>query len=409
MLTNFRVMRCAVSMFIAALVATIAAGPTSATRAAAGEPVIDADFPGGNIIVERTEGDTVFLRQDLRDTEGHWFYWSMRVRGAAGRTLTFQFTSGDVLSRRGPAYSLDGGKTWAWLADDHPDGRRFRFAFPAEADEVRFCTAVPYVEADLKRFLRQYEGNTHLSVEELTKSRKGRAVERLRVGRIEGEPDVRILITCRHHACETMAAWVLEGMIAAALADDDLGRWYRQHVELLAVPFVDKDGVEDGDQGKNRKPHDHNRDYLGDPIYPEVAALKDFVPRWSKGKLVAALDLHCPTLRGGKNEQLSFVGSRYPSVWEQQQKFAEIVARINSGPLPYDPKHNVPFGTEWNKLPEAKSFSAWAGALEGVRLAGTWEIPYANAGGKAVTVESARSFGRTLAEALREYLAPSSR
>ncbi len=383
----------------------IAPAPTApAEPAPAAEPKIDADFPGGNIIVERIEGDTVYLRQDLRDTQGHWFYWSMRVRGAAGRTLTFQFTNGDVLTRRGPAYSLDGGRTWAWLADDHPETRRFQFAFPPRADEVRFCTAIPYVEDDLKRFLRKYEGGKHLAVEELTRSRKGRSVERLRVGRLEGEPDTRVLLTCRHHACEMMAGWVLEGIIDAALADDETGRWYRQHVELLAVPFMDMDGVEDGDQGKNRKPFDHNRDYMDKPIYPEVAALKRFVPEWSKGKLRAAFDLHCPVLRGGGNEQLVFVGSRYPAVWEEQKKFAEIVARINRGPLPYDPKNNMPFGVGWNNLAEPRSSSAWSGALEGVRLAGTWEIPYGNAGGKPVTVESARSFGRTLAEALREYL-----
>ena len=51
---------------------------------------IDADHEGGNVIVERIDGDTVRLRQDLRDTQGWWFYWSFRVRGAAGRKVTFE-------------------------------------------------------------------------------------------------------------------------------------------------------------------------------------------------------------------------------------------------------------------------------------------------------------------------------
>lgn len=34
---------------------------------------IDAEFPGGNIIVDSIYGDTILLRQDLRDTEGNWF------------------------------------------------------------------------------------------------------------------------------------------------------------------------------------------------------------------------------------------------------------------------------------------------------------------------------------------------
>ncbi len=82
-----------------------------------------------------------------------------------------------------------------------------------------------------------------------------------------------------------MASWSLEGLMDEVLADTTDGRWLREHVEFLVVPFMDKDGVEDGDQGKNRRPHDHNRDYLGESIYPEVAAWRAFVPGWSEGRL----------------------------------------------------------------------------------------------------------------------------
>jgi hypothetical protein len=58
-----------------------------------------------------------------------------------------------------------------------------------------------------------------------------------------------------------MASYSLEGLMEGILAGDDVGRWLAGHVEFLVVPFVDKDGVEEGDQGKNRRPHDHNRDY----------------------------------------------------------------------------------------------------------------------------------------------------
>lgn len=47
--------------------------------------MVDCDFPGGNIVVDGIKDDTVFLHQDVRDTQGDWFYWYFRVRGAAGR------------------------------------------------------------------------------------------------------------------------------------------------------------------------------------------------------------------------------------------------------------------------------------------------------------------------------------
>ena len=79
---------------------------------------IDCDFPGGNIVVERIDGDTVYLHQDMRDSKGFWFYWYFRVIGAAGRNLKFVFTRGDVIGVHGPGVSLDGGKTWFWLGKD---------------------------------------------------------------------------------------------------------------------------------------------------------------------------------------------------------------------------------------------------------------------------------------------------
>jgi len=41
---------------------------------------IDCSFPGGNLLVEGIDGDTVRLRQNQRDTERWWFYWQFRIR-----------------------------------------------------------------------------------------------------------------------------------------------------------------------------------------------------------------------------------------------------------------------------------------------------------------------------------------
>ncbi len=368
---------------------------------------VDADFPGGNAIIEKVEGDEVVLRQDLRDTAGHWFWWHFRVRGAAGRTLTFRFTNGNVIGVRGPAVSTDGGRTWAWLGTAAVKGQTFAYAFPADAGEVRFCFAIPYFEADLKAFLNRWLGSPHLKVLSLCKSRKGREVERLHVGKLEPPPDHRILLTARHHCCESLASFAMEGVIEAMLADTEDGRWFRQHVEAMFIPFVDKDGVEDGDQGKNRRPRDHNRDYGAEGIYPETRTLRELVPKWADGRLRLAFDLHCPHIRGAYNEVIYIVGSEAPEIWEQQCAFGKILEAVRSGPLPYRASDNLPFGKAWNtksNYSSGKSFSRWAGEQPGIRLAASFEIPYANAGGQTVTAETARAFGRDLAKAIRRYL-----
>jgi hypothetical protein len=377
-------------------------------------PTVDADFPGGNIVVERVEGDEVFVHQDLRDTEGDWFWWHFRVRGAAGRALTVHFTedpaagrTANVIGVRGPAVSTDGGRTWAWLEEEAVDGTSFRYSCPADVAEVRFCFAMPYFEADLREFLARHERDPHLAAATLCETPRGRDVERLHVGALDGAPDFRVLITCRHHACECMASYTLEGLLEAALAPRDDGAWLRQHVEMMFIPFVDKDGVEEGDQGKNRRPHDHNRDYEGQSIHPSVRALREFVPRWSQGRLRVALDLHCPHIRGPHNEVIYLVGSQSEAMWQEQTAFGEVLASVRTGPLPYRPADNLPFGTAWNTgsaYDPGKSFCRWAAELPGIRLASTIEIPYANVAGSPVTPETARAFGRDLAAAIRAYL-----
>lgn len=113
---------------------------------------VDCDFPGGHIIVDRLDGDTVFLGQSLRDTVEWWFYGYFRVRGAAGRTLSFQFTQGDVIGARGPAVSSDGGATWRWLGCEAVTHQAFTYTFAPDAADVgvRFSFSLPYVERDLQ-------------------------------------------------------------------------------------------------------------------------------------------------------------------------------------------------------------------------------------------------------------------
>ena len=364
-------------------------------------PVVDCGFPGGNIVVKGIEGEKVLVRQDLRDTKGWWFYWYFRVRGAAGRTLTFSFDRGPSFAALGPAVSVDGGANWSWLGKQSVTGNAFRYTFPANAADVRFSMGMPYVRSDLQAFLKPHRRNPHLKVEMHCKTRKGRPVERIRVGRVDGKCKYRVLLTARHHACEMMASYVLEGVIAAFLGGE--GVWLRENVELLAVPLMDTDGVEDGDQGKNRKPHDHNRDYKPKSIYPAVRANREFAGTWSGGRLRVAIDLHCPYIRGGRDHHIFLVGGPSKEHWKRTLEFGQVLKSVQTGPLRYTGKHDVPQGVGWNKTAVGPC-GKWMATLPGVRVAGTIEVPYASASGQPVTAASARLFGRSLARAVGKYL-----
>jgi hypothetical protein len=389
-----RAMKCTLLLFASVLAVATAAPPPREVR-------IASDFPGGNIVVEKIAGDDVYVHQDLRDTKGDWFYWYFAVRGAQGRGLTFHFTKSKALGSLGPGVSRDGGRTWQWLGrSDSPTSFKYKFG-PAET-EVRFSFGMPYQHADLVRFLEQHKQSSHLKQEVLGKTKKGTPVELLRLGCLGATADFKVLVTVRHHACEMMASHVAEGVMEGFLGDTETSAWLRAHVECAVVPMVDKDGVEAGDQGKNRLPHDHKADYRGASIYPEVAALRAFVEKWSGGRPDVTLDLHNPSI----NHRIIYSHALRKG-GTAEKKFLETLEKVQRGPLPFRVQDSVEFAAKMaGKDATAYEPPATPAAKEpdDARIAIGLEIPYALVGKTEVTANSARAFGHDLARALAANL-----
>ncbi|MFC1479241.1 M14 family zinc carboxypeptidase [Planctomycetota bacterium] len=373
---------------------------------------IDCEFPGGNIIVDRIEEHEVYLRQDLRDTEGPWFYWYFRVRDTGEQELTFYFTDGDVIGTQGPAVSTDGGWSWSWLGRSCVNESSFSYSFTADMPEVRFSFAMPYTEEHLHAFLGSYDANPHIKKETLCLSRKGREVEQLFLGKPDTNPQYKLIFTSRHHCCEMMADYAVQGIIEEILSGSETGEWFLENTEVCIVPFVDKDGVEDGDQGKKRRPRDHGRDYKGKNIYTETAAIQKFLPGWAEDTPLVALDIHCPWIRGDHNEDIYFVGGQNKENWKKVLEFSKVLESVCKESLPYNSENNLPFGELWNKpdnFTQGRGFKTWNETIPGVILSSAMEIPYATAGGEEVNASSAQAFGRDLAKAFAQYLSKRNR
>jgi hypothetical protein len=196
----------------------------------------------------------------------------------------------------------------------------------------------------------------------------------------------------------------LEGVLDAALADTPTGRWYRDRVEILAVPFVDKDGVEDGDQGKLRKPHDHWLDYEGNGLYASTRALRAWFAARPALAVDIALDLHCPYIRDSK---IYFALGPNARIAAATVRFSREFEQVQRGTLRYHMSDNSLFGTGWNvpaTYDGVRSFEQWAETLPGLKVAATLEVPYAAVGDVTVTPENARRLGRDLAIAIRTFL-----
>jgi len=219
---------------------------------------IHSDFIGGNITVVGQNGNDIYLENQIRDSREDWFYWSFCVEDCAGQELNFHMQQPNRLGYWGPAVSYD-LKKWHWLND--VDGDSFIYKFATDENKVYFAHSMLYHPDRFFELAKELS----LPVTELCKSRKGRSVPSF----LFGNGSKSIILTARHHACESTGSYILEGVL----------REFKENpidnTKVLCVPFVDLDGVIDGDQGKARKPHDHNRDYKpNESLYPETAAIK---------------------------------------------------------------------------------------------------------------------------------------
>lgn len=344
---------------------------------------IHKDFIGGNVVVKEICGDRVVIENELRDTTQDWFYWAFCVEGAQGREITFGMQK-HRLGYWGPAVSHD-LEGWHWLGAC--DGNSFSYKFGKDESKVYFAHHILY---PIKRFYELSERNG-LTVTELCKSRKGRAVPCLELG--EGERTV--ILTARHHACESTGSYVLEGVIEELVND------LPPDLHVLCVPFVDFGGVLDGDQGKSRYPHDHNRDYTTDApsIYPEVSAIRRFAEQYGCSY---GFDFHAPWHKGGQNDTIFMVhnSAKEKAVFD---RFASLLeSRITEDSMSFKSENFTPACTGWNQ--PAPAFAFTMNSRPECNNAFTLESTYFGSDDNVVSAKRLIELGRCFGRALKAYV-----
>ncbi len=332
---------------------------------------VSSEFSGGNVAVTTNEGAAVTFGAEPRAEKGG-AYWYFAATANEPGTVTFTTTLGGI-GFQGPAISTDGGKTWKWLGLDQVTEASFSHDFAKKGDTVRFSSSIPYVQANLDAFVKENAGNPNLKTSVLTKSGKGRDVTLLKIGN-EG-PGVRpMLVTGRQHANESVSSYVLEGFLRAAVSNDPAGVEFRKKYVLYAVPLTDTDGVELGDQGKNRKPHDHNRDWTDKPIHAEVIALMELD---KEKNFKFALDFHCPTMRMDIHQRMYFAGQQAPPAnnLAYMEEFGRLIKEGMPKGAPGGPAMMASAPITETTAPKPM-FSRYFGAKPGVVFVCTLEFPF---------------------------------
>ncbi|MCI8517405.1 MAG: hypothetical protein HFG75_11175 [Hungatella sp.] len=347
---------------------------------------IHQNFTGGNIRVVRQEDHRIWLENELRDTVGDWFYWAFCVEGAMGQTLTFHFGE-KRLGYFGPAVSHD-LRNWEWVGGK--DGNSFTYTFSEDEQRVYFAHHMLYHPDRFEEFC----DGRGLKILEFCRSEKDRKVPSVEFG--EGKS--WILLTARHHACESTGNYVLEGVLEEFLIGG-----VPDGFRVLCVPFVDLDGVVDGDQGKNRKPHDHNRDYEpeSEAVYESVRTLRRFI---LEHRVAFGFDFHSPWHLGGSNDRC-FIVQKLTEHVEELNRFGEFFeSEITWEAFSYRHRDDYPLGVGWNQ-PGTPSFAPFIMGKPEAELAFTLETAYFGTESNVFAGDKAKETGRCFVRALRAYLA----
>lgn len=352
---------------------------------------IISNYSGSNITVLSHEGNQFVLKPDMRDSNPDWFYWNFGVENAQGRTIEFKFTA-DIVGRFGPAISKD-LKTWKYdpnqFGKNEINSKSFVYTFKANEKIVYFSFAIPY---QLSRFndLCMNLNHKDIYIETLTYSKKGRQIPVMTIGKNDAKEHV--VLSARHHACESTASYVLEGVVLEAINQID-----ENDVQFIILPFADLDGVEDGDQGKFRLPHDHNRDYGETPIYNEIRAWKKYIHGMD---ITIALDMHCPYKWGGRNDHVFLC---YKSeLGSDDEKFINSLKKhTENDVIKYESTYDIGIDVDWN-LSTTKNATNFYKEL-GSEIVFTVEVPYFGLN-KPYQKDDFIKFGKRVYKSLIEHI-----
>ena len=345
---------------------------------------ISKDFTGGNIEVISANNNEVKLQRELRDTSDEWFYWAFCVKGAQGKTVKFDIGD-DYLGPFGPAVSHD-LENWQWLNKRDSD-RCFTYTFSEDEKCVYFAHNMLYHP---KRFA-DFAKKRNLKPQTIAKAKNGDDIPYVTFG----TGDEYILLTARHHACESTGNYVLEGVL------EELIKCLPNNLSVMCVPFVDYDGVVNGDQGKNRIPHDHNRDYGKNvpPIYNTVKFIRDFA---GTHNIKYAFDFHSPWHRYNENDTVFIPMKNYRQI-KDITKFSAIFEKENEkNTLKYFVKNNMLPDIKWNNS-GSSCFGSYMGEMTDSVLSFTLETCYFGTENCVFNEKNALTLGHNFARALNKF------
>lgn len=372
----------------------------------AGELAIKSDLEGGSVKVEEIDQKKRMIRVSPGgNLERGWVaWWYFKVEGIEpGETLTLDVGGGVWATPDRAAMSLD-DTTWQHTGAGKRGGPRIVYQVQVPAKEAWFAWGPPFALKHAQELIQSAAKNSkHVHPFVLCKSKEGREVPAMRIaypGEAE-KPKRSIWIQARQHAWESGACWVCRGLVDWLLSDDERAAALRARADIYVVPIMDVDNVQTGNGGKNQKPHDHNRDWSDNPVWPEVRAAQQKILELNREKRFDLfIDLHNPG--AGDKQPFFFVAPAMILSEAGRQHLALFLdsAKLEiRGPLALgkDRPSGPNYDKNWQKISKNWVTTHCADHVVAVTLETSWNTPHS-------TTTGYTTVGRQLGQAVERYL-----
>ncbi|MDA5194799.1 M14 family metallopeptidase [Govanella unica] len=254
-------------------------------------------FDGGNIVVrslENLEQIQLEIRKDAQSDFYQWFYY--RLSGARGQECVMKLTNagGAAYAPGWTGYQAVASydrKTWFRVATSYRDGA-LTIRHRPERDAVYYAYFAPYSmerHADLiSRMIM--DARVRLTVPGRTLD--GQDLDVLEIGNSDRARAKKIWVIGRQHPGETMAEWLIEGMLERLLdRNDPVARVLLEKAVFYVAPNMNPDGSRRGHLRTNAVGTNLNRAWAEPDLKtsPEVFLIR---AEMQKTGLDFCLDVH---------------------------------------------------------------------------------------------------------------------
>jgi murein tripeptide amidase MpaA len=239
--------------------------------------IINSQFDSGNIeVVSASSPDEIQLtiKKDNQSDFYQWFHFKLHTKAYVNHTIYIN----DLAKSAYP----DGWKDYQAVAsydrnewfrvDTSFDGERLTIDFTPEHTSVYFAYFAPYSYEQHLNLIAQAQMYYDCEHELLGTTIDGREINLL----VIGEPDASkntVWITARQHPGETMAEWLMEGLLRRLLDEDDgTARALLNDNVFYIVPNMNPDGSARGHLRTNAVGTNLNREWASPSLEksPEV-------------------------------------------------------------------------------------------------------------------------------------------